>query len=98
MRWVTFSLFIALFLILAGLKWMVHFIDPVWMSFLYFYGFGLPIYIYVSYLMVHFGAVNWTSRTDRRWFYIIHAGMICVCSIHAGWTWLALNSLYKGAL
>ena len=98
MRWATFSLFTVLFLILLWLKGVVHSIDPVWMSVFYFYGFGLPIYIYVSYLMIHFGAVQWNSRTDRRWFYIVHIGMICVCFIHTGWTWLALNSPYKGGL
>ncbi|MDE0150973.1 MAG: hypothetical protein OXK80_00545 [Bdellovibrionales bacterium] len=98
MRWATSSLFIILFLILLLLKRGVHFIDPVWMSVFYFYGLGLPIYIYVSYLMVHFEAVNWASRVDRIWFYIIHIGIICVCSIHVGWTWLALNSPYQGGL
>lgn len=98
MKWVTSSLFTTLFLILLLLKWGVHFIDPVWMSVFYFYGLGIPIYIYVSYLMVHFEAVNWTSRMDRIWFYTIHIGMLCVCSIHVWWTWLALNSPYKGGL
>jgi len=98
MKWVTSSLFIVLFLILLLLKWCARFVDPAWMSVLYFYGFGLLIYIYTSYLMVYYGAVNWTSRSDRIWFYIIHVGMVCVCFIHVGWTWLALNSPYQGGL
>jgi len=95
---VTSSFFIILFLILLLLKWGVHSIDPVWMSVLYFYGLGLPIYIYVSYLMVHYGAVNFSLRTDRIWFYIIHIGIVCVCFIHVFWTWLALNNPYTGGL
>ena len=98
MKWVTASLFILLFLILSFFRWIVDSMDPVWMSVFYFYGLGLPIYIYVSYLMVHFEAVNWASRMDRIWFYLIHIGFIGVCSVHVLWTWLSIHSPYKGGI
>ena len=98
MRWATSSLFIVLMCILLLLKRSVGSVDSVWLSVFYFYGLGLPIYIYVSYLMLRFGAVNWTSRVDRTWFYIIHIGMTCVCFIHVAWTWLALHTPYQGGL
>lgn len=98
MKWVTSSFFIILFLVLFILRWSVHSISPVWMSVFYFYGLGLPVYIYASYLMVHYGAVNFNLRVDRIWFYTIHIGMICVCSIHIFWTWFSLTSPYRGGL
>ncbi len=98
MKWASSSLFIVLALLILLFRWMEDFFHPAWMSVVYFYGLGLPIYIYVSYLMVHFEAVNWSVRLDRIWFYTIHVGMIFVCFIHVWWTWLALNTPYEGGV
>ncbi len=93
------ALFIFLFL-LTLLKYILHHIGPhnPWMSYIYFYGLGVPIYIFTMILLIRLKAINLSYASDRFFCIVVTIGFCFLFIGHGVWTWLALNLPYKGVL
>lgn len=67
-----------------------------WSSFVYFYGLGGMVYIVFSSALIRLRAIRLSHRSDRRWFYFVSVGLVCVCLLHMIWILFSIYSPYKG--
>ena len=94
---ITATIFFAL---LTSLKYALYYIGPdnPWMSYLYFYGIGIPIYIFMAVLLIRLKAIRLSHRPDRIFLTVITLGFFTLVTWHAVWIWLSLTLPYKGIL
>ena len=100
-KFIPLTIVILIFsLILAILKYVFHHIGPhtPWMSYTYFYGIGIPIYIFMTVLLIRLKAIRLSYRPDRLFITVVTLGFTALVIVHFVWTWLALNLPYKGVL
>lgn len=65
-------------------------------SFLYFYGYGIFVFFFSSWVLIDLGCIDWSLSSERKWFKALSFGLVFVCFIHGVWTWLSIIFPYKG--
>lgn len=98
MRRKFISFIIALSFVVLYRLVLIHIIklDHEWISFWYFYGYGLFVYALASWALIDMKCINLSNPTHRKWMTILTAGLALAFCAHGLWFWLALNTPYKG--
>ena len=86
--------FILSFVVLSAVRGLDE--SHPWVSFIYFYGLGLTVYIFFSWILIRLKAIDLSFRKERLWFVLLSVGLVFFFTVHAVWNYLAFYTPYKG--